>query len=246
MFGALDEHKASGETADSNAMPESKNKKKRRQYYCVQVSWPMNNQPSRDEKMMAQAKAQVAAESEKEALQQRDENVPVKPSRSSLIRNISGGMKSPKKLGSNQLNIDPLSADLAPPILDDDDDDDGRKQSATEHGLSMTTPAIALAGAKLMRQRSGEGNQSEDHAPSPSPNHETGLHKHYTQQIAKHAKEQEKSQEELQKIMRLLSQKESHEKTKKKVIQGTKVAAVSGKFRFQYIHFALLTSRYLG
>lgn len=229
VSGALDEHKASEETlpvADSNTVPESKTKKKRRQYYCVQVSWPMNNQPSRDEKMMAQAKAQVAAESEKEALQQRDESIPIKLSRSSLIRNRSGGIKSPKKLGgSNQPHIDPLSDDLAPPNLEEDCDD---CPSATEHGLSITTPAIALAGAKLMRQRSGEGSQSNEQAPSPSPNHETGLHKHYTQQIAKHAKEQEKSQEELQKIMRLLSIKESHEKTKKKLIQGTKVAAVSG------------------
>lgn len=240
VFGALDEHQASEETssaADSNTVPESKTKKKRRQYYCVQVSWPVNNQPSRDEKMLAQAKAQVAAESEIEALQQRDENPPIKPSRSSLIRNRSGGMKSPKKLGNNQPLMEPLLADLSPPNLEADDDDD--RQSATQqHSHSMTTPANALAGTTLMRRSLGEGNQSVERASSPPPNHETGLHKHYTQQIAKFAKEREKSQEDLQKIMRLLSQKESREKNKKKVIQGTKVAAVSGRFRVS-VHLAI-------
>ena len=53
-----------------------KQKKQERQLYCIQITWPTNDQPTKDEKFMAQAKAQVAAESEKaEALQQQQQQL---------------------------------------------------------------------------------------------------------------------------------------------------------------------------
>ena len=58
-------------TTNTNTKSSKKQKKQENQLYCIQITWPTNDQPTKDEKFMAQAKAQVAAESEKaEALQQ--------------------------------------------------------------------------------------------------------------------------------------------------------------------------------
>lgn len=62
---------ADSTTNTNNTKSSKKQKKQERQLYCIQITWPTNDQPTKDEKFMAQAKAQVAAESEKaEALQQ--------------------------------------------------------------------------------------------------------------------------------------------------------------------------------
>mmetsp|Transcript_40111 Transcript_40111/g.73398 ORF Transcript_40111/g.73398 Transcript_40111/m.73398 type:complete len:1304 (+) Transcript_40111:142-4053(+) len=246
----------------------NKSKKKKRQYFCVQVTWPINNKPSKDEKFMAQAKAQVAAESEKEAMQQQQLELQVdsfednasttqnNENKTPMVRHhklplrrarSDSAPRSPQKSTRHSLDSC-LPPDLYPPNLsgDDYDNDNGHDHangheqqhqlrpvtllpSKTAQGsLILNTPASTMAGMNAFQQ---SGSQAADHPSNennPSTlNHETGLHKHYTQQITKHAKDQQKSAEELQKVMQLLSRKKSHQKAKKKVIQGTKVAAVS-------------------
>jgi len=90
---------------------------------------------------------------------------------------------------------------------------------------ALLTPAYALSGTRSFNSKSSDVQSGQPSSSSRA--HETGLHKHYTQQIEKQAKDQQKTQEELNKVMLLLSKKESHQKFKKKMMQGTKVAAVS-------------------
>ena len=115
-----------------------------------------------------------------------------------------------------------------PPNLDDEDID--AKENNTAAILPTVNISTALTGVNAFNRNTSDASKDfqETDATNPSSlNHETGLHKHYTQQIEKHAKDQQKSQEELQKVMVLLSRKASHQKNKKRFIQGTKVAAVS-------------------
>ncbi|KAL9191069.1 hypothetical protein ACHAXT_000775 [Thalassiosira profunda] len=237
----------------------NKSKKKKRRMYMVQVSWPVDNKPSKDEKVMAQAKAQVAAESEKEALQQTQQlglnesfeeaSVASIVSRSPKIlrsaskqlprrsksESASASVKSPRKNLQQAFSTRTME-DLAPPDLREEPE--GNDNAATTNGKGLplppprplNTPASALAGSNAFHHpKVGAESETKEAGASGSGalNHETGLHKHYTQQLEKHAKDQQKSEEELQKVMKLLSKKESHKKTKKRVIQGGKIAAVS-------------------
>ena len=68
---------------------------------------------------------------------------------------------------------------------------------------------------------------SESHAAAADPPFEAaGPHKHYKHQIEKHTRDQQKSAEESQKVKEILTRREMYERTRKRVIQGTKVAAV--------------------
>eukprot|EP00571_Detonula_confervacea_P003365 CAMPEP_0172325374 /NCGR_PEP_ID=MMETSP1058-20130122/53837_1 /TAXON_ID=83371 /ORGANISM="Detonula confervacea, Strain CCMP 353" /LENGTH=1269 /DNA_ID=CAMNT_0013041897 /DNA_START=65 /DNA_END=3874 /DNA_ORIENTATION=- len=221
---------------DNNHASSSKSKKKRRQFYCVQVTWPINNKPSKDVKSFFQAKAQVAAESENEAMIQQQQ-LGLQEVTHSFEDNATAGMnnngnKSPilrpkhlihrrSKSESAKHNqqpaarntIESLPPNLCPPNLcaDDHHDDNGHDTNGN-NGHEQLRPALLLPAPKS----------------NNDINHETGLHKHYKHQIEKHTRDQQKSAEELQKVMQLLSRKaDSHKKTKKRVIQGTKVAAVS-------------------
>ena len=261
----------------------SRSKKKKRRFYCIQITWQINDKPTKDEKYMAQAKAQVAAESEKEAMQQHElehsseDNASIGMATSNnnnngnksplpirtkqlLRRNKSEGKsQSPRKAALHQQqqqqrqsssardldnNLPPLPPDLFAPDLNGDHNDQQQQQQM--HGLlpapaqgngllqhgSLNTPASALSGMNafnrsIVESESASAERNNSAASTTILNHETGLHKHYSQQIEKHAKDQQKSAEELQKVMLLLSRKASHQKTKKRVIMGTKVAAAS-------------------
>ena len=68
VFASLDEPLSTDDDQhQQQTTQDGKAKKKKRQYYCVQVTWPKNSKASKDEKIIAKAKAQVAAELEKEA-----------------------------------------------------------------------------------------------------------------------------------------------------------------------------------
>ena len=102
--------------------------------------------------------------------------------------------------------------------------------SSSLSGAAFNTPAMALAGSNAFdaaNATTASGTAATDTNGDKQINHETGLHKHYKHQIEKHTRDQQKSAEELLKVRQLLSRKESHQRTKKRVIQGTKVAAVS-------------------
>jgi len=263
-------HSAALATATEHASSNHKFKKKKRQYYCVQVTWPVDNKPSKDEKEMAQAKAQVAAESEKEALQQKQqvEHESESFEDSGSVTQMNGGNRSPTilrpkltrrsrsesakeytKSPRRRRSHEGLPPDLHPPNLTGEDDDEHDHASDNGHSQSLplrpvsllpsknsslNTPASAMAGMNAFHHPESHpdpNNNNNDpnnaNANHSALNHETGLHKHYTQQLEKSRKDQQKSAEELQKVMLLLSRKKSHQKTKKRVIQGTKVAAVS-------------------
>jgi len=67
---------------------------------------------------------------------------------------------------------------------------------------------------------------SESHAAADPPFEVAGPHKHYKHQIEKHTRDQLKSAEESQKVKEILTRREMYQRTRKRVIQGTKVAAV--------------------
>ena len=242
-----------GTTDQNNAMEEScnddtastntpnisnKSKKKKRQYYCVQVTWPTTHKPSKDEKLIAKAKAQVAAENEKKALLQQQlseedaDDSSITKTKSPSTRSIRAGIH--RRLPSTPItsfrksnHASSSSVDYPPelPALDSDVNNstnaNGQEPTTTK---SLPTLATTLAGTNQFK--STLPNAKQDENPTTHA-HETGLQKHYTQQIEKHAKDQQKTQEELQKVMLLLSRKANHEKNKKRFIQGTKVAALS-------------------
>lgn len=288
-------------TAD--AASASKSKKKSRQFYCVQVSWPINNKPSRDEKVIAQVKAQVAAESENEALQQKllklqqlelQEMLPLVDENGSVAggaagsgsggnTTLEGGGKSPMIWPKQMLRRVKSDNTGSPPNRDGklfqdrslqflpvgeevngggDDQQEYQDRCRGEQQLyptqlfassmpfqspeclksSTATTITANTNNSLHRRNITElppppppSKQHPDSAaikhnhlsPTTSHDHELGPHKHYKTQIEKQTRHQQKSAEELQKVMHLLSQKESHQKTRKRVIQGTKVAAFS-------------------
>ncbi|KAL7472941.1 hypothetical protein ACHAXS_013321 [Conticribra weissflogii] len=247
----------------------NKNRKKKQQFYCIQITWPTHDKPSKNEKYMAQAKAQVAAESENEALQQQQQQeqivgansdgkvqVNTKIPKSISARNTSTSSShransihpSPKSSPIRSLKSSVKSTsvplDISLPLENELDTCKGTitpthqsqlkpstssatlaTSNAKKDQSALLTPAYALSGTRSFNSKSSDV-QTGQHSSSYHA-HETGLHKHYTQQIEKHAKDQQKTQEELNKVMLLLSKKESHQKFKKKMLQGTKVAAVS-------------------
>ncbi len=237
VFASLDEPLSTDDDQhQQQERQDGKAKKKKRQYYCVQVTWPKNSKASKDEKIIAKAKARVAAEREKEA------QVVVTPSRSTSFEtdeaaNLSksttsftsplsrskqflGTIRSPKsslrksKSSDEMNNID--EDDLpppppSPPLLQDRDDEDVMARTRKDH-----------------QEQQQQTQAMDGNINSPSLNHETGLHKHYSQQLKKHAKNQQQSQEELQRVALLLSRHAKNEKSKKRVVLGAKVAAVSG------------------
>ena len=99
--------------------------------------------------------------------------------------------------------------------------------SSSLSGAAFNTPAMALSGSNAFDAAKATIASGTAAADTNGDKHETGLHKHYKHQIEKHTRDQQKSAEELLKVRQLLSRKESHQRTKKRVIQGTKVAAVS-------------------
>ena len=281
--GGLADHAYEGEQQPQQPLSPStkQQKKKQRHLYCVQVTWPTNNKPSKDEKFMAQAKAQVAAESEfKEALQlqqqqQQDDsfdndsvvNLPpphnngtksptIMRSKQFMRRSKSETVSTPQRKGSDSgtirrsLHLDggDIPPELSTPILSGDDNGDiidgvdrditnGQKHVVASilpvsklDNTTLNTPAAALSGSVAVPKKIPKvaiavpPTTSESNA-ADKLNHETGLQKHYKHQIEKHTRDQQKTAEELQKVQQLISRKESHQKTKKKVIQGTKVAA---------------------
>ena len=243
----------------------SSSKKKKRQYYLVQITWPIDTRPSKDEQVMAQAKAQVAAESENEAIVQQRQLEQLHESeylddsggglnnsgnksptmRPKIMRRSKSDSKSPRKTSKHLSSNDDsfIPPDLAQPSLTEDDND--QNDNAPNEQLrpaslipsnkaAINTPASTLAGVNAFHLKTSTAetdNQGVGEATTTNPsgyrNHETGLHKHYTQQLQKSLTDQRKSEAELAKVMALISKKSSHAKTKKKVIQGTKVAAVS-------------------
>ena len=223
----------------------NKSKKKKHRYYCIQVTWPTKHKLSKDEKLLAQAKAQVAAENEKKALQaqlsveEEADDSSIKQPKSSSSRSIRTSIH--RRLPSTPIpsfrktnvSITKESSLLEPPELpnlDANDTNAAVQESSTNDKATsaLSTPAAIISGSTPFRKSTSE--KSKD-IPADDNNsthaHETGLHKHYTQQIEKRAKDQQKTQEELQKVMLLLSRKANHEKNKKRFIQGTKVAALS-------------------
>lgn len=225
----------------------NKSKKKKRQYYCVRVTWPTKHKPSKDEKLFAQAKAQVAAENEKKALQKQlteDEDAndsSIKQTKSPSTRSIKASIhrrlpSTPKpsfrKSNPSSTTLIKEAAQLPElPVLDVDNEVAADQESSADNKQAkpLSTPATIISGSKLFKASTSDASKDfpTDHENPSSHAHETGLHKHYNQQIEKHAKDQQKSQEELQKVMLLLSRKANHEKNKKRFIQGTKVAALS-------------------
>ncbi|KAL3804326.1 hypothetical protein HJC23_011254 [Cyclotella cryptica] len=254
VYGPLEGHEQAGEeqhgeesanTITNASSASSKTKRKKRQYYCVQVTWPTNYKPTKDEKLMAQAKAQVAAENEKKALeemqsQEETDDMTQKHTKSPSARSIRSNLHrrlpstprpSPfRKTSASSLKDTPalpLPPDL--PSLNDPQVDQAPSTNV-KTVKPLQTPAMAIAGSNPFSRNISESSKdypSDDNNNPTSLTHETGLHKHYTQQIEKHAKDQQKSQEELQKVMLLLSRKADHERNKKRFIQGTKVAAIS-------------------
>ena len=244
VFASLDEPLSTYEQQQQQ-IQDGKTKKKKRQFYCIQITWPTNSKPSKDETIMAKAKAEVAAEREKEAMVDISggvsfdaveppalENDPSSPkSRSS--KKFLGSIRSPRsslhKTSSEGMNISstknydigvisrgsmtPPPPPPSPPILDNRDDKD---TNGVLGSLSMASVGMTpFAGQKSNPEVDGGI-------------HETGLAKHYSQQIQKQAKDRQISQEETRKVEQLLSRQAKNEKSKKRIIQGTKVAAVSG------------------
>jgi hypothetical protein len=222
----------------------NKSKKKKRQYYCVQVTWPTKHKPSKDAKLLAQAKAQVAAENEKKALQEQlsqEENADdssIKHAKSPSARSIRTSIHrrlpstpKPSFRKSNAPSKESSATSLPePPELPvlDGTTADLEPNTDSKKAQPLSTPAAIISGSTLFKNSTSDACKDFPTDENPSSHaHETGLHKHYTQQIEKHAKDQAKSQEELQKVMLLLSRKANHEKNKKRFIQGTKVAALS-------------------
>lgn len=228
--------------SSSTPSTSNKQKKKKRQYYCLKITWPTKHKPSKDEKLLAQAKAQVAAENEKRALQEQmsheedadDSSIKqVKsPSARSIRANIHRRLPSTPITSFRKSNAISVKESEEPPELPVLDTNDGATEqgSNTKHkrSKSLSTPATIVSGSNVFKMSSSDASKDFPTDENPSSHaHETGLHKHYTQQLEKHAKDQQKSQEELQKVMLLLSRKANHEKNKKRFIQGTKVAALS-------------------
>ena len=260
VYASLDESLSTDD--DQQQMQDGKTKKKKQQFYCIQITWPINNKPSKDEKIMAKAKAQVAAEREKEAMLDTalsgsaassrsfdaliDEignasKTPSFPPRSPLNRNRSTDSRSKQFLGTirtpkpshrkikseiltNNSSINHHHNDDEMPSLNSPSHSllDNADDSYNKNGILGTLSSVSGT-APFALQKSLQEQQQQQ-----AINHETGLHKHYAQQIKKHAKDEQQSQEELQKVMMLLSRKAKNEKNKKRIIQGTKVAAVSG------------------
>ena len=261
-----------GATTSIESKSSNKSKKKKTQYHCFQITWPIHDKPSKDEKYMAQAKAQVAAESENEAMQQ--QQLGQKASLEIVTTHTAANPRSPKSLlarassASTRRELSPRSAkpyhprrseshggqsvqslplDITLPLENELDygkvnikpssNHDNYSHSQIQESASTSTlttsnvkrdvlftPANALVGMKPLSET--QKSQSSTQAVT-SMHHELGLHKHYTQQIEKHAKDQQKSVEESIKVKLLLTKNENRQKLKKKMFQGTKVAAVS-------------------
>lgn len=242
LEGTTDQNNVVDECNDDTASTRTpntsnKSKKKKRQYYCVQVTWPTTHKPSKDEKLIAKAKAQVAAENEKRALQQQlseedADDSSITKTKSPSTRSIRAGIH--RRLPSTPItsfpksnNASNSSVDYPPemPVLDSDINNNTNANGQEPTTIkSLPTLAATLSGTNRFKSTLPNAKQDEN---STTHAHETGLQKHYTQQIEKHAKDQQKTQEELQKVMLLLSRKANHEKNKKRFIQGTKVAALS-------------------
>jgi len=249
VFASLDEPLSTHDQQQQQHMQDGKSKKKKRQFYCIQITWPKNNKPSKDEKIMAKAKAQVAAEREKEALldvssnsfdafdlahSSKAETNPLSPKTRS--KKFLGTMRPPKPSlhrktrseglysSSTHNYYDEMSPPPPSPLRDNrDDKDTNDKKNGVLGSLSSATVGMTPFALQKSHQNNMDGGIT-----SPPLNHGTGLLKHYSQQIQKQAKDEQISQEESRKVMQLLSRQAKNEKSKKRIIQGTKVAAVSG------------------
>ncbi len=226
-------------TYGQQQIQDGKTKKKKRQFYCIQITWPTNSKPSKNEKIMAKVKAEVAAEREKEALldvSSRSFDAVVPPlendvmlSPKSRSKKFLGSIRSPKpssrKTSSEEMSQKTNAEDIPnviidsmtpppppspPPLVDKKDEKD---TNAVLGSLSSASAGMTPFASSIT---------------SPQLNHEVGLAKHYSQQIQKQAKNRQMSQEDSRKVEQLLSRQAKYDKSKKRLIQGTKVVAVSG------------------
>jgi hypothetical protein len=206
-------------TADNGR---EKSKKKNRQFYCVQLTWSIRDKPSKAEQYIAQAKAQVAAESEKEAMQQQS------------FEDNGGGGGAPDRNRSPMLRTKQIvrrarSESGVDPSLKDDRDGGGHGGQEQSHPPKLP-PAMKRKIVKGASHPSGidrdGGGRDEQHAAADILFEAAGPHKHYKHQIEKHTRDQQKSAEESQKVKEILTRREMYQRTRKRVIQGTKVAAV--------------------
>ena len=300
VFGSLEDMPNSNTTSATTTVDSSitskSSKKKARQFYCVQLAWPINNKPSRDEQVIAQVKAQVAAESENAVLQQKQlkllhqlelqEMLPLVEENGSVAGSTGGGGNSvldgggagtkspmlwPKQLirrvksessGSPRQGIREakIFQETSMPFLPnrEEDGNGSSHQQECDHDVGgeqlhptllfpsstfqspmgnhsqhrrniteLPPPAAASGTAPSHQQLQHPESTTKHLSPSSHDIHEFGPHKHYKTQIEKQTRDQQKSAEEMQKVQQLLSQEASHQKTRKRVIQGTKVAAVS-------------------
>ena len=227
------------------------------------MTWPVNNKPSKEDRHLAQAKAQVAAENEKKAMEQNQQGA--QESDDLLLEDVHQSGGGPSRPGSPSLpphfrqtsapdspfgnrakassaNSPPhQNASLPDPLLrarscDTHDSERAQHNEPQQlpvsllHGKAapaLQTPASVLSGAGVFSPDPSARDDTDAADDGPSLNHETGLHKHYTQQIAKHVEDRQKTAEELEQVAFILSRQRSQEKAKKKILLGTKVAAVS-------------------
>ena len=250
VFASLDEPLSTYDQQQQMQIQDGKTKKKKQQFYCIQVTWPTNSKPSKDEKIMARAKAQVAAERENEFMVDassrsfdtvepvhgsKAEPFPTSPKHRS--KKFLGTIRSPKPthrktssegMNNSTRNCDDIVSPPPPPFshLLDNRDDKGTSNNKINVLGSLSSATVGMTPFAV--RKSLEQQQANGGINSPQLNHETGLLKHYSQQIQKQASDQQKSEEESRKVMHLLSRQAKNEKSKKRIIQGTKVAAVSG------------------
>jgi hypothetical protein len=217
-----------------------KSKKKKRQFYCVQLTWSIRDKPSKAEQVIAQAKAQVAAESEKEAMQQQQQQQQMTVLQTGTSKfddgaggdgvqdssNSVNGSRSPMLQRTRQLVRRAKSESgipASPAILTVNSSEDDGHSAHGRHSHPLTNPpAVNRTITKGTSQPSAIS--SESHAADPPFG--AGPHKHYMDQIEKRTRDQQKSVEESQKVKELLTRREMYQRTKKRMIQGTKVAAV--------------------
>jgi hypothetical protein len=240
-----------GETSDhptTSIDGREKSKKKKRQFYCVQLTWSIKEKPSKAEQVIAQAKAQVAAEREKEAMQQQQQQIAVFQTASPKLEDGGGGgevqdnnnnmngSRSPMLQRTKQLVrraksescVPAGSARARPPavLTVDDSENDCIGGGDSVHGRQLHPPTNPPAVKQTITKGVSQPSALSSESQAADPPFEAGPHKHYKHQIEKRTRDQQKSAEESQKVKELLTRREMYQRTKKRMIQGTKVAAV--------------------
>ena len=234
IFGSLDDSPCSMIVVTNNNCTELSAKK--RQLYCVQLTWSSNNNPSKTEQIIAQAKAQVAAESEKEAMMEQQQQQQLQLTggdhrKSLLLTNSVGGGGSsrspprpiPKQLVRRSKSESAGNSDIVTPSAAmHDNGNNGDNNIGDEGGLHTSTASIFRGTS----QQDKQSQQKQTLTLADPYIAEAGPQKHYKYQIEKHTREERKSAEETQKVKELLNRHDTVERTRKRLIQGAKVAGV--------------------